>query len=155
MDRALAEELAASYRKFCEWFNAMTELTAKFEDATQGKRLRQMLSTCFVDLEDEIYRELRKEHPDLFVYGDIEQLRDIAWSLWNPLGLSPSQALRNQYDRYLQEASEIVAAGQSQECLERYLADIAKAKLGLKTYSAEMATPAAQAIVKHVKLHLG
>ena len=131
MDRALAEEFAACDRKFGEWFNVMTELSVRLPDADKSKRLRQVLSTCLMGLEEEFYRQLRRDHPDLFVYGDIEELRKIAWSLWDPLGLAASNRPRSEYDAYLLGATELLATGESEAGVAAYLAKVGDVHMGL------------------------
>ena len=66
MEKPLASEFAAKYREFAAWFNAMTELTDRIDDAVQAKEIRRKLADMLFSLDDALYLPLKQQHPDLF-----------------------------------------------------------------------------------------
>jgi hypothetical protein len=151
LDRALAEQFAACGRKFGNLFNAMTELSRRLPAPEKGKRLRQILSTCWIGLEEETNHQLRRDYPDLFVYRDIQELRKIAWSLCDPLGLAASGCLRGDYDAYLLEATELLATGESEEGIAPYLAKVADVRMGLGSAGRANAARTAKALTDYYR----
>ncbi|MBA4129951.1 MAG: hypothetical protein C0519_00855 [Hyphomicrobium sp.] len=64
MEKELARKFAACSAQFEEWFNTMTELTTQLEEQ-HAKRIRRIMANFF-ELDEELYRPLMREHPDLF-----------------------------------------------------------------------------------------
>lgn len=66
MDKTLASEFAAKSREYSEWFNAMTELSARIPDVQLARKIRGALAGGFLELDLVLFNPLRHEHPDLF-----------------------------------------------------------------------------------------
>lgn len=73
---------------------------------------------------------------------NISKLRDIGWSLWDPLELLPegeswnsedNLAFADEYDDYLMKAAGKIRNGVAKEEVVGYLLDVENKTLGLKT----------------------
>lgn len=133
MERELAQQFAACDRKFADLFNAMTELTVRLPDQEKAKRIRRIMAECLCDLDDELYRDLRRSHPDLLGVPDLRELRRIGWSQWDPLGLKQQDSPRDEYDRYLVHAADMLMTGESVAGVASYLTGIVTREMGLTT----------------------
>ena len=86
----------------------------------------------------------------------LSRLRDIGWSLWDPIGLgSPGdgwpESCADEYDSYLLKVSTMLCAGESREDASQYLCQIAGAHMGLSHVDADAATAAANAIADYLE----
>lgn len=78
----------------------------------------------------------------------LSRLRDISWSLWDPIGLlsdgqnwrdEDCQPFADEYDGYLMQAASRLGRGAAQDDVARYLADIVVHHMGMGTYAVELA----------------
>lgn len=70
----------------------------------------------------------------------LSRLRDIGWSLWDPIGLLPpgakwddesSRAFANEYDSYLLEAAGMLRQGSPKKKVAKYLSGVESGHMGL------------------------
>lgn len=87
------------------------------------------------------------EHPKI----RLSRLRDIGWSLWDPIGLLSKdehwkgQSFADEYDGYLLRAAGMVRRGQPPENAIEYLMRIQREHMGLEITSDD--TDRAKAVV--------
>ncbi len=76
---------------------------------------------------------------------DLSRLRDIGWTLWDPIGLSGAdkdwcgKPFEDEYDRYLVQVALMLKQGDSQAQVVEYLFGIQSAHMGLVAKGREMA----------------
>lgn len=85
----------------------------------------------------------------------LSRLREIGWSLWDPIGLahngsSPDEGCADEYDRYLLHAVSMISRGCSKDEAADYLTGIASDHMGLSVVDADAATATAQAIAEYL-----
>lgn len=85
----------------------------------------------------------------------ISALRDIGWTLWDPIGLAGSDGAwptncADEYDRYLIKAANLCCDGYLLSQVAQYLDHVAKDQMGLDTYNYEAASRTASAIAEYV-----
>ncbi|HEV7343520.1 MAG TPA: hypothetical protein VGN68_17990 [Sphingopyxis sp.] len=86
----------------------------------------------------------------------LSRLRDIGWSLWDPIGLgSPGdgwpESCADEYDSYLLMVSTMLCSGHSREDASEYLRQIAGVQMGLSDVDAGAAKAAANAIADYLE----
>ena len=86
----------------------------------------------------------------------LSRLRDIGWSLWDPIGLGlPGdgwpESCADEYDAYLLEASNMLCAGKSRKEARLYLRKIAENHMGLSYIDENAATATANAIADYLE----
>lgn len=86
----------------------------------------------------------------------LSRLRDIGWSLWDPIGLgSPGEgwpeSCADEYDGYLLNVSGLLCAGKSREDASRYLIQIASEHMGLSHVDEQAAIATVNAIAVYLE----
>lgn len=86
----------------------------------------------------------------------LSQLRDIGWSLWDPIGLGlPGEgwpkSCADEYDDYLLHASDMLNAGKSRQDVSRYLVQIASEHMGLSQVDERAAIATVNAIAQYLE----
>ena len=63
--------------------------------------------------------------------ADLQRLREIGWSLWDPVGLQDTDCPRDEYDKYLLHSVRLFGEGKSRAEVAAYLEDIACDYIGM------------------------
>ena len=90
---------------------------------------------------------------------DIERLRDIAWTHWDPIGIRPSGKIwqelscADEYDSYIRKSVKRVLSGQTHGEIVGYLVGVTKHRMGLGSgaHAVKAATVTARAIMDYVE----
>jgi hypothetical protein len=67
------------------------------------------------------------DHPAI----ELNRLREIGWTAWDPIGLADTDCPRDEYDAYLLQAVSRLRQGQPVDAVSSYLEDIASQHMGL------------------------
>lgn len=86
----------------------------------------------------------------------LSPLREIGWSLWDPIGLGlPGEgwpkSCADEYDGYLLHASDMLNAGKSRQDVSRYLVQIASEHMGLSQVDERAAIATVNAIAQYLE----
>lgn len=85
---------------------------------------------------------------------DLDRLREIGWSLWDPIGLKSKldegYDIEDEYDAYLMRAAGMVANGVDEGQVAKYLVWVETDGMGLSYVGDERAAATALAIKAYV-----
>jgi hypothetical protein len=83
----------------------------------------------------------------------LDRLRQIGWSLWNPIGLDDAWKADGpgEYDRYLLHVADMSEGGASEGDAAKYLISIAAEHMGLTHVDTKAAAATASAVFTYVE----
>lgn len=85
----------------------------------------------------------------------LSRLREIGWTLWDPIGLARpdgtwDEACADEYDSYLLQVVAMLFAGRSKKDASDFLADIASRHMGLSQVNREAAQATVEALSGYI-----
>lgn len=80
---------------------------------------------------------------------ELEEIRNLLWEEWDPIGLNDNSNLSDEYDRYADEIYAMLRRGADAEEIARHLSWVVTTLMGLGTDDRHSIAIATKALVIH------